>query len=149
MGEPRYFPETMRVYDALDVMKGNRVRFALVCDEFGDLSGVITPGDILDGLVGAMPEQAMPSDIDRNEKDGSWTVNARIQIYDFINFFELEDLYHPASYSTLGGLILEELKYIPRPGDRLDWNNIRFEILSMNGAKIEKVLVTITPHQEA
>ncbi len=149
MGEPRYFPETMRVYDALDVMKGNRVRFALVCDEFGDLSGVITPGDILDGLVGAMPEQAMPSDIDRNEKDGSWTVNARIQIYDFINFFELEDLYHPASYSTLGGLILEELKYIPRPGDRLDWNNIRFEILSMNGAKIEKVLVTITPRQEA
>ena len=149
MGEPRYFPDTMRVYDALDVMKGNRVRFALVCDEFGDLSGVITPGDILDGLVGAMPEQAMPSDIDRNEKDGSWTVNARIQIYDFINFFELEDLYHPASYSTLGGLILEELKYIPRPGDRLDWNNIRFEILSMNGAKIEKVLVTITPHQEA
>ncbi len=149
MGEPRYFPETMRVYDALDVMKGNHVRFALVCDEFGDLSGVITPGDILDGLVGAMPEQAMPSDIDRNEKDGSWTVNARIQIYDFINFFELEDLYHPASYSTLGGLILEELKYIPRPGDRLDWNNIRFEILSMNGAKIEKVLVTITPRQEA
>jgi len=66
-----------------------------------------------------------------------------------INFFELEDLYHPASYSTLGGLILEELKYIPRPGDRLDWNNIRFEILSMNGAKIEKVLVTITPRQEA
>ena len=48
-----------------------------------------------------------------------------------------------------GGLILEELKYIPRPGDRLDWNNIRFEILSMNGAKIEKVLVTITPRQEA
>ncbi len=143
ISEPRYFPETMHVYDALDVMKGNRVHFALICDEFGDLSGVITPSDILDGLVGAMPEQSIPSDITKNEADGSWSVNAQIQIYDFINFFELEDLYHPASYSTLGGLILEELKYVPKTGDKLTWNSIDFEIASMDGAKIDRVIVRL------
>ena len=70
-------------------------------------------------------------------------MNAQIQIYDFINFFELEDLYHPASYSTLGGLILEELKYVPKTGDKLTWNSIDFEIASMDGAKIDKVIVRL------
>lgn len=143
ISEPEYFPESMSVYDALDKMKAKNVHFAIVCDEFGDIAGVITPSDILDGLVGALPQQSVNTCIVKRNKDNEWVVDARIQFYDFINYFELEDLYKPASYSTLGGLILEELRHIPVPGETIIWNNIRFEVVSMDGAKIEKVKVTL------
>lgn len=143
ISEPEYFPESMSVYDALDKMKAKNVHFAIVCDEFGDIAGVITPNDILDGLVGALPQQSVNTCIVKRNKDNEWVVDARIQFYDFINYFELEDLYKPASYSTLGGLILEELRHIPVPGETIIWNNIRFEVVSMDGAKIEKVKVTL------
>lgn len=143
ISEPEYFPESMSVYDALDKMKAKNVHFAIVCDEFGDIAGVITPSDILDGLVGALPQQSVNTCIVKRNKDNEWVVDARIQFYDFINYFELEDLYKPASYSTLGGLILEELRHIPVPSETIIWNNIRFEVVSMDGAKIEKVKVTL------
>ncbi len=143
ISEPEYFPESMSVSDALDKMKAKNVHFAIVCDEFGDIAGVITPSDILDGLVGALPQQSVNTCIVKRNKDNEWVVDARIQFYDFINYFELEDLYKPASYSTLGGLILEELRHIPVPGETIIWNNIRFEVVSMDGAKIEKVKVTL------
>lgn len=143
MSEPYYFPETMRVYDALEHMKQSRVHFALVCDEFGELSGVITPGDILDGLVGAMPEQSITPDMTYDEASDTWNVSAQMPIYDFINYFELEQLYRPSSYSTLSGLILEELKFVPQPGQELTWNDIHFKILTMDGAKIDRVSVKL------
>ncbi|MDE6503973.1 MAG: hemolysin family protein, partial [Muribaculaceae bacterium] len=139
--EPIYFPESMSVYDALDHMKVNKESFALVCDEFGDMSGLITPSDILDGLVGAMPQQTGTPDIKRDDKIFAWVVDAQIPIYDFINYFDLEELYKPSSYSTLGGLILEELRHVPEVGEKFEWNHIGFEILSMKGARIEKVRV--------
>lgn len=143
--EPEYFPESMTVYDALDKMKAKSVHFAIVCDEFGDMSGVITPSDILDGLVGAMPQQSVnPCIIERN-KGNEWIVDAQILFYDFLNYFDLEDLYKPASYSTLGGLILEVLRHIPVSGETVVWNNLRLEVISMDGARIEKVKVTL-PH---
>lgn len=141
MGEPEYFPEVMNVYDALDVMKTKNVHFALVCDEFGDMTGVITPSDILDGLVGTMPQEEIVTDIVRNVGDDSWTVDAQTQIYDFLKFFGLEELYSPASYSTLGGLILEELRHVPFVGEKLGWNCLLFEISSMDGARIGNVSV--------
>lgn len=142
---PTYFPESMSVYDALDHMKVNKESFALVCDEFGDMSGLITPSDILDGLVGAMPQQTVTPDIRRDDKIFAWVVDAQIPIYDFINYFDLEELYKPSSYSTLGGLILEELRHVPEVGEKFEWNHIGFEVLSMKGARIEKVRV-ILPH---
>lgn len=143
VAEPEYFPESMNVYDALDRMKARHISFAIVCDEFGDMAGVITPADILDGLVGAMPQQTVNPAIRRNDDDGSWTADAHIQFYDFLKYFNLENLYRPASYSTLGGLILEELRHVPHPGEKLQWNNLTIEVASMDGAKIGKVTVRL------
>lgn len=138
-----YFPETMSVYDALDRMKTKGVHFALVCDEFGEMTGVVTPSDILRGLVGAMPQQTVLPGIIKEEDGDGWIVDAHIQFYDFLNYFELENLYKPASYSTLGGFILEELRRIPEPGEELLWNNINYKIISVNGAKIGKIRVKL------
>lgn len=141
VSDPVYFPESMSVYDALDQMKGKGVNFALVCDEFGDMAGVVTPSDILDGLVGIMPQQTTNPGIERNEADGTWIVDAQIPIYDFLNHFDLEELYSPASYSTLGGLILEELRRVPVDGDTLEWKGLSLKVLNMEGAKISRVEV--------
>lgn len=141
VAKPVFFPEAMSVYDALDRMKEKKLDFALVCDEFGDMTGVITPSDILEGLVGTMPQQQAATYIDKNDDGDSWTVNAQIPIYDFLNYFNLEDLYRPASYATLAGLILEELKHVPEKDEKLTWHNLLLEIASMDGAKIGDVIV--------
>ncbi len=143
---PIYFPEAMNVYDALDYMKSRGTHFALVCDEFGDMAGVVTPSDILDGLVGEMSQGvSSSSSIVTVVSDGgkeAWDVAAGISFYDFLSHFDLESLYTPASYSTLGGFLLEELKHVPVSGERYQWNGIAFEIVAMNGAKITTVRVS-------
>lgn len=149
ISEPVYFPESMNVYDALDHMKAKGLNFALVCDEFGDMAGVITPGDILDGLVGAIPQPDEGSDMIHLEPDGSYTIDARIPFYDFLSRFGMEDLYKPASYSTLGGFILEEMRQIPRPGESITWNGIQITVKSVTGAKIHELSVTIPDRGEA
>lgn len=144
VSEPVYFPESMSVYDALDRLKSKGVHFALVCDEFGDLSGVITPDDILDGLVGEMQDPVLPAAVTQTADGSGWIVDSQIPFYDFLHHFEREELYHPATYSTLGGFLLEELKHVPEKGESYEWNGIRFMITGMNGAKIGKVHVTFT-----
>lgn len=143
VSEPLYFPESMSVYDALDRLKSKRVHFALVCDEFGDLAGIVTPSDILDGLVGEIPVQTEEESVIAGEEEGIWLVDAQISFYDFLRKFDLESLYQPASYSTLGGFLLEELKYVPTVGEIYEWHNIRFEVSETSGAKIRKVRVRI------
>lgn len=145
--QPEYFPESMSIYDALDRIKERDVHFAIVCDEFGEMTGVITPADILDALVGEISASAAKADVATADRDGVWTVDASIPVYDFFSTLGLEEMYKPASYSTLGGLILEELRHIPAKGEKLIWNGIEFEISSVDGAKIKSVSVRL-PQKE-
>ena len=137
----------MSIYDALDRIKERDVHFAIVCDEFGEMTGVITPADILDALVGEISASAAKADVATADRDGVWTVDASIPVYDFFSTLGLEEMYKPASYSTLGGLILEELRHIPAKGEKLIWNGIEFEISSVDGAKIKSVSVRL-PQKE-
>ena len=145
VSDPLYFPESMSVYDALERLKSKGSHCALVCDEFGDLSGVLTPGDILDRLVGEISTPECNTAITPTETDRQWSVDARMSFYDFLRHFNLEDLYIPATYSTVGGFLLEELKYFPAVGDTYEWNGIRFEVYAIEGAKIRTVAVSMLP----
>lgn len=136
VSRPVYFPESMSVYDALDRMKKADMHFALVCDEFGAMTGVITPADILDALVGLLPKQD-PGIV--KDGDNSWTVDAALLFYDFLSYFGFEDLYTPASYSTVGGFILEELRRMPESGDTVVWNGLSFTVVALDGARIRTV----------
>lgn len=136
-------PESMTVYDALDTFKQSREHSALVFDEYGCFQGVVTLGDILDGLVGTVPHEAdEPMIVKRQDKD-EWLVDGQCLIYDFLAAFDCEDLYQPsASFTTLGGLMIEELRRVPTVGDWLTWNCFRFEIADMDRVRIDKILVT-------
>ena len=140
-----YFYENMSVYKALEQMKEKRLTQAFICDEFGSFQGIITLRDILEGLVGTINEVNNDPEIVKREGSESWLVDGQCSFYDFLSYFDKEDLYdsEQQDYNTLAGLIIEQMKHIPQAGERTDWNCFNFEIMDMDGARIDKVLVTL------
>jgi len=137
-----YFSETMKVYSALEDMKSRNVEQAFVVDEYGGLQGLVTLQDILEALVGEISSSDGGHEIVRR-KDGNYLIDGQISFYDFLEYFDREDLYPDAGYSTLSGLILGLLGNIPKVGDTLSWKNFEFEIIDMDGVRIDKVLVNL------
>lgn len=148
LSAPLFLPESMTVYDALDTFKRTKEHSALVCDEYGCFQGVVTLRDILDGLIGNIPQGIdEPVIVKRRDKD-EWLVDGQCPIYDFLSYFDREDLYEPASYTTLGGLIMEHLKRVPVAGDIFHWHGFNLEVADMDYARIDKIAVTLTPDGE-
>lgn len=139
----QYLPENQSVYNALEQFKQARVKYGIVTDEFGGVQGIVTLKDIMEGLIGQVPEVGEEAEI-TERSDGSWLVDGQYNFYDFLEFFDLEDLYAEHDYNTLSGLILEILERVPKTGETLNWLNFGFEIVDMDGARIDKVLVTKT-----
>jgi putative hemolysin len=137
---PQYLPENQSVYNALEQFKQARVKYGIVTDEFGCIQGIVTLKDIMEGLIGQVPEAGEEAEI-TERSDGTWLVDGQYSFYDFLEYFNLEDLYAEHDYNTLSGLILEILERAPKTGETLTWLNFRFEIVDMDGARIDKVLV--------
>ena len=138
-----YFHDNMSVYKALEQMKEHRLSQAFICDEFGSFQGIITLKDILGGLVGSIEGTTDEPEIIKRSDSNSWLVDGQCTFYNFLSYFDQEDLYESDStYNTVGGLILELLEHIPQSGEKVDWKGFHFEIVDMDGARIDKVLVT-------
>lgn len=142
----QYFHENMDVYKALELIRTNHIKYGLICDEFGNLQGIITMKDILEALVGSLPSESEDPDIIAR-KDGGWLIDGQCSFYDFLKHFDYEELYSEHNYNTLGGLILHQLEHIPHAGETLQWNGFQLEIMDMDGARIDKVLA-IPPTKE-
>jgi putative hemolysin len=136
----QYFYENMEVYSALEQMKITHNHTALIIDEFGALQGIVTLKDIMEAIVGEIPEPHEEPEIIKRQ-DGSYLVDGQCSFYNFLSHFKLGDLYPDYEYNTLGGLILEELGHIPRTGEMLEWKDFKIEIADMDGARIDKVIV--------
>ena len=102
--------------------------------------GIVTLRDMMEALVGEVPDEDEEAEMVRRE-DGSWLVDGQCSFYNFLEQFDREELYRDNEYNTLSGLLLDELKHIPSTGETLSWNGFRFEIVDMDGARIDKVLV--------
>ena len=136
-----YFYENMKVYPALERMKENHGQCALVSDEFGTIKGMVTLKDIMEALVGDIPElHDDPEIVER--KDGTFLVDGQCSFYNFLTYFKKTDFYSKYEYNTLSGLILDVYGNIPKTGDIIHWENFTFEIVDMDGVRIDKVLVT-------
>lgn len=137
-----YVPENMKVYDVLETFRQAKTHSALVCDEYGAFCGVITLRDILDGLVGNCPDDVEePFIVKRPEKE-EWLVDGKCPIYDFLSYFDCEDLYSPQSFTTLAGMVMDSLRRVPAVGDTVDWNGFRLEVVDMDAARVDKIAVT-------
>lgn len=139
-----FFHENMSVYKALEQMKTQRISYALICDEFGVCQGIITLKDILEGLVGNIEDIYDEPDIIQRKDKQEWLVDGQCQVYDFLSYFDREELYpNDSSYTTIGGLLLEILEHIPQTSETVEWEDFRFEIVDMDGVRIDKILVTL------
>lgn len=138
----QYFHENMDVYKVLEQMQEKQVGYGLICDEFGVLQGIVTHKDILEGLVGSISDQEDEPDIIAR-KAGGWLVDGQCPFYDFLSHFDKEEMDSSDNdFNTVGGLILEKLEHIPQTGETITWNEFTFEVIDMDGARIDKVLVT-------
>ncbi len=135
------FHENTDIYNALEQMRRTQTGYGLIFDEYGVLQGIVTLKDMLEGLIGTLPDSHEDPDIVQRE-DGSCLVDGQTPFYDFLAYFDAENLYKPEDYNTLSGLILQQLGRIPHTGEKLDWGPFHLEIVDMDGARIDKVLVT-------
>ena len=139
--EPVYLIEHTSAYKALENFKKSKVHYAFVTDEYGVFHGIITLNDILEALVGDA------ADFDEDEyqlisrEDGTWLVDGLYSLHDFLTFFDMDDLINDYEVTTVSGLIMTEMGKIPSTGEVLVWNKFELEVIDMDGAKIDKLLV--------
>ena len=139
-----YVPETMFASRALEILKEKGTDMLLVIDEFGGLQGVLTINDILEEIVGEM-EQDEPQATQR--QDGSWLLDGKLEIDEFKDIFDLPVLPHEDQYETLSGFVMVSLGRVPQVTDHFEWNSFNFEIIDMDGRRVDKVLVTTLPQK--
>jgi putative hemolysin len=138
-----FVPETIPVLKVLELFKEERTHLALVTDEYGSIVGVITSDDILDSIVGEIPSHEEPLAIRR--EDGSWLLDGTLHIDRLKQMFDLGELpgEEEGTYQTLGGFIVHEVGKIPVSGDHFEWDHVRFEVVDMDGPRVDKVLATL------
>lgn len=139
--EPVYLIEHTSAYKALEIFKKTKVHYALVTDEYGVFQGIITLNDILEALVGDASDFYDDEFQLQANDDGTWLVDGHYPLHDFLTYFDLDDLINEYEVTTLSGLIMTELSYIPKEGEKLAWNLYELEVVTMDGVKIDKVRV--------
>lgn len=138
---PKFFHEQTEVYNALEQMQNEHLSYGVVCDEYGVVQGVVTLRDILEALVGDMLDRDEEPNIVERE-DGSCLVDGKCSFYDFLLKFDLEDSVSHSDYNTVSGLVLDTLGHIPVVGERLSWQGLVVEVVDMDGARIDKLLIS-------
>nr|WP_313803567.1 hemolysin family protein [Flavobacterium sp.] len=146
--EPVYFIEHTSAYKALEIFKSSKVHYALVTDEYGVFQGIITLNDILEALVGDASEFYEEEFQLVAREDGTWLVDGHYSLHDFLTYFDMDELINDYDVTTVSGLIMTELSYIPKLGEKLIWNKMELEVVDMDGIKIDKVLVRVLKDDE-
>jgi putative hemolysin len=141
--EPQFLPESSSAYHALEVFKEKKISYALIIDEFGLIIGMVTMNDILESLIGSAEEIGVSDEYQMiKREDGTWLVDGQYPFFDFLSYFEIENKYQELDYNTLSGLILDLTGKIPKEGEKIYWELFCFEIVDMDIARIDKILVT-------
>lgn len=143
--KPAFFiPETMFASRALEIFKEKGTELLLVIDEFGGLQGLLTINDIIEEIVGQI-ELEEPQATQR--QDGSWLLDGMLEVDEFKEIFKLHVLPHEDEYETLSGFVMVSLGRVPQSADHFEWHGLRFEIIDMDGRRVDKVLVTTLPQR--
>ena len=139
-----YIPETTSAARALEIFKEKGTEMLLVIDEFGGLQGLLTVNDIIEEIVGEI-ELEEPQATQR--QDGSWLLDGMLEVDEFKEIFNLPTLPHEDEYETLSGFVMLSLGRVPQTADQFEWHGLRFEVIDMDGRRVDKVLVTTLPQR--
>jgi putative hemolysin len=139
-----YVPENNTAYQVLEKFKETKIHHCFIVDEYGTVLGMITLNDILEAIVGDIPQQEDESFEIVTRDDGSYLVDAQIPFYDFLSYFDKAEWMKEGDqdFDTLAGFIIHELEKIPKTGEKLTWKIFKFEVVDMDNHRIDKLLVT-------
>jgi putative hemolysin len=145
---PLFVPEGVPALKLLEMFKKSRTHLALVVDEYGGVEGLVTLNDILEDLVGDVASVDMPEEKQIVRRaDGSWLIDGKILIDDLKELLKVSKLpgEDSGSYQTLGGLVMLQMGRVPVSGDVFEAEGFRFEVVDMDGKRVDKVLVSALP----
>jgi putative hemolysin len=154
LAKPLYVPATARALDLLEEFRDAETPMALVVDEYGDIDGVVTLNDLLAAVVGASQlghgggsEENSPI---VQREDGSWLIDGAISTDDLRELLHADHLpgEDEHDFRTAAGMVMAALGHIPVTGEVFAWRGIRFEVVDLDGARIDKLLVTPAPRIE-
>ncbi|HEY2990766.1 MAG TPA: hemolysin family protein [Candidatus Binatia bacterium] len=143
--EPLFVPRSVSALHVLELFKQSGKHIALVVDEYGGIEGLLTHHDILEAIAGEIAfggKSQEPKAVQRH--DGSWLLDGMLAVDEFKELFHLDDLpgEKKDAYQTLGGFLFTQMGRVPSVSDRFIWGKLNFEIVDMDGKRIDKVLVT-------
>jgi putative hemolysin len=155
MTQPLVVPESMLALKVLEMFKQSHIHTGFVIDEFGAFQGMVTIFDLLEAIVGEITEvggMVAPGAIQR--EDGSWLVDGKLSIDEFKEIFGFEQLPDEdrGYYQTIAGFVITRIGRIPNVSDRFEWSGWFFEVMDMDGFRVDKVMVASksadSPHRE-
>lgn len=141
--QPPIVPESVDVHKVLNLFKQQQIHFCVVVNEFGSLEGIITPHDVLENLIGDIPEEGETFEPDifiREDKSYLVSGDAPVEILDGIFENYMTDLDN-IDYSTIAGFVLEHIDKLPQIGDKFTFNDYIIEIVDIDGNRIDKILI--------
>jgi len=141
-----FVPENNKAYQLLEKIKTSKIHACFIVSEYGTLEGMITLNDIVEAIVGDVPQVGQEEYEIVKREDGTFLVDALIQFYDFLSYFERAEWMNEGEheFDTLAGFVLHELEHIPATGESFSWKDFHFEIIDMDGQRIDKILVKIS-----
>ena len=147
LAKPALFvPENNSPYQVLEKIKQTKIHSCLIVNEYGTLEGMLTLNDILEAIVGDVPQTGQEEYEIVKRNDGSYLVDAQITFYDFLSRFEKTEWMNEGEheFDTIAGFVLHELERIPITGETFEWRGFEFEIVDMDGQRIDKLIVKIS-----
>jgi len=147
--QPMIVPDTISALDALERLKSDSLGLALVMDEYGSFEGVVTAADVLQAIVGEASGPEHQEGVPGPEGETSMTLDGMTPVDELKARLNLPDLPAEGSYHTLAGLLLALLRRVPGVGDRIVFGGWRFEVLAMDGRRVDKVMAGREPAAEA
>lgn len=142
---PVFIPESLPAFKVLEEVKRTGISTAMILDEYGGVLGMVTMTDIMRSIVGQIPSSGEPFEPQAMQReDGSWLFDGLILVDELKEILNIEDLPDESriGYQTLGGLMMSKIGQIPSVGQYFEWELYRFEVVDMDGHRVDKVLVT-------
>jgi putative hemolysin len=140
--KPLFMLESTRALNAIEQFKSAGAHVAMVVDEYGQVIGLVTLHDIMEAMVGDVPDAQVTFDPKAvRREDGSWLLDGLLPMEEFREYLQVRAVPDDADeYSTLGGFVMARLGRIPKEGDRFDWEGLSFEVMDMDGNRVDRVL---------
>jgi len=140
---PAFIYEGTRGPQILEILKKSSTHTAVVLDEYGSVVGLLTLNDILNAVLGELPERNGDDEAPRSVQraDGSWLLDGRFPLDEFRELFDLAEL-PSGEFHTLAGLVITQLGHIPRVSETFDLLGLRFEVVEMDSQRVDRVLVS-------